>query len=157
MKLSHSREFQFPVPTQLWLQRHFGESSNFSLDRAILGGSPAPAVTPAVLQPGRACGYGAVVSAQRPQDCPPGLSPQALLHPTSCSGALWGGGCSGFISSIALGSGLGGKLRPEHSEMLGCAREAAAFCSQPLAGIACAPHPMWCCREEQGNPAWETA
>lgn len=87
----------------------------------------------------------------------PRTVPQALLHPTSCSGALRGGGCSGFISSIALGSGLGGELRPEHSEMLGCAREAAAFCSQPLAGIACAPHPMWCCREEQGNPAWETA
>lgn len=39
MELSHSREFQFPVPTHLRLESHLGESGNFSLDRAIFGGS----------------------------------------------------------------------------------------------------------------------
>lgn len=58
MELSHSREFQFPVPTQLRLQSHFGESGNFSLDRAILGGSPAPAVAPSVLEPHAQLGEG---------------------------------------------------------------------------------------------------
>jgi len=79
MELSHSREFQFPVPTHLRLESHLGESGNFSLDRAIFGGSrdseifqscmPSPipprktqrmgrvAPCPAVLaEPGRALG-----------------------------------------------------------------------------------------------------
>lgn len=80
MELSHSREFQFPAPTQLRLQRQFGDSSNFSLDRAILGGSPVPAVTPAVLQPPRDRSYGAVISAQCPQDCPLGPPAYRLLQ-----------------------------------------------------------------------------
>lgn len=39
MELSHSREFQFPMPTHLRLESHLGESGNFSLDRAIFAGS----------------------------------------------------------------------------------------------------------------------
>lgn len=88
MELSHSREFQFPVPTQLRLQSHFGESGNFSLDRAILGGSPAPAVAPSILEPraqlgegragvgmGKVCCAAAVVTALADRLAAGGISP----------------------------------------------------------------------------------
>lgn len=39
MELSHSHEFQFPMPTHLRLESHLRESGNFCLDRAIFGGS----------------------------------------------------------------------------------------------------------------------
>ena len=51
MELSHSREFQFPVPTHLRLESHLRESGNFALDRAIFGGSPTRGVTQTISEP----------------------------------------------------------------------------------------------------------
>lgn len=147
MELSHSREFQFPMPTQLRLQSHFGESGNFSLDRAILGGSPAPAVAPSISEPRAQLGEDRTGVGMGKVCC------AAAIGTALAKGYLWG-----HRHWVLLGSegAAWWDARVAQDPGWHCCG-LLPFTPQPLAGIAHSHDPMGWCKEEQRKSAWETS